>query len=152
MRAQKGFTLIEVMVVVGIIAILSAIAIPSYTDYIRRARITEATSQLGTMRVKMEQFFQDNRTYAGACTVLPATSVAMRPTPTAFFNFDCPNLNLTNYQIRAIGIAGTTMANFTYQLDMAPNTGVVMSTQSMPTGWATTNSAICWVLKKDGSC
>ena len=41
MRVQKGFTLIEVMIAVAVVAILSAIAIPSYTDYIRRARITD---------------------------------------------------------------------------------------------------------------
>ena len=151
MRVQKGFTLIEVMIVVGIVAILSAIAIPSYTDYIRRARITEATSTLASMRVKFEQFFQDNRTYAGACTVPPAVSVAMLPGNTANFTFACPpGLNATNYTITATGIAGTSMAGFTYQMAMAPATGVVMSTTVLPAGWTTRPD--CWVLKKDGSC
>jgi type IV pilus assembly protein PilE len=150
MRVQKGFTLIEIMIAVGVIAILSAIAIPSYTDYIRRARITEATSALGSMRVKFEQFFQDNRTYAAACTVAPAVSVAMLPVDTANFTFACPVLNGTNYTITATGLAGTTMAGFTYQMAMAPLTGVVMSTPSLPTGWTTRPD--CWVLKKDGAC
>ena len=151
MRIQKGFTLIEIMVVVAVIAILSAIAIPSYSDYIRRARITEATSTLGTMRVKMEQFFQDNRSYAGACTVPPGgNSVANLPAPTGFFTFACPNRTATTYTITATGNAGSSMAGFTYQLDMAPATGIVQSTPNLPTGWTT--SAICWVLKKDGSC
>lgn len=150
MRVQKGFTLIEVMIVVGIVAILSAIAIPSYTDYIRRARITEATSTLASMRVKFEQFFQDNRTYALACTVAPAVSVAMLPVNTANFTFACLGLNATNYTITATGIAGTSMAGFTYQMAMAPATGVVMSTTVLPAGWTTRPD--CWVLKKDGSC
>lgn len=150
MRVQKGFTLIEVMIAVGVIAILSAIAIPSYTDYIRRARITEATSALGSMRVKFEQFFQDNRTYAGACTVAPAVSVAMRPVDTVNFRFLCPVLNGTNYTITATGVAGSNMAGFTYQMAMAPAIGVVMSTPALPAGWTTRTD--CWVLKKDGAC
>jgi prepilin-type N-terminal cleavage/methylation domain-containing protein len=61
---QRGFTLIEVMIVVAIVAILAAIAIPSYRDYILRGRITDATNGLSTIRSDMERYFQDNRTYA----------------------------------------------------------------------------------------
>jgi type IV pilus assembly protein PilE len=153
MRGQKGFTLIEVMIVVGIVAILGAIAVPSYTDYIRRARITEATSTLAAMRVKMEQYFQDNRTYSNACTQAPAVSVAMLPAPTASFTFACPpgGLTATTYTITATGNAGTSMAGFTYQLALAPLTGVVMSSTFPPAShW--TNSPTCWALKMDGSC
>ena len=152
MRVQKGFTLIEVMITVAVIAILSAIAIPSYTDYIRRARITEATQAMAAMRVKFEQFFQDNRTYVEACTVAPAVSVAMLPANTANFTFACPagELNATDYAITATGIAGTSMADFTYRMAMQPATGVVMSTTALPAGWVTRTD--CWVLKRDGAC
>ncbi|HTS84956.1 MAG TPA: prepilin-type N-terminal cleavage/methylation domain-containing protein, partial [Usitatibacter sp.] len=60
-RQARGFTLIEVMIVVAIIAILAAIAVPSYQDYVTRGRIIEATGGLGDARNKMEQYFQDNR-------------------------------------------------------------------------------------------
>ena len=66
--SQKGFTLIELMIVVVVIGILSAIAMPAYTDYVKRGKAAEATATLADMRIKMEQFFQDNRTYiGGAC-------------------------------------------------------------------------------------
>ena len=62
--AQRGFTLIELMIVVAIIAILAAIAIPSYRDYILRGQLVEASNALSAHRVNMERYFQDNRTYA----------------------------------------------------------------------------------------
>ena len=63
MRTQHGFTLIELMITVAIIAILSAIAIPQYSEYVMRSRITEATMTLSDQRLKMERFFQDNRSF-----------------------------------------------------------------------------------------
>lgn len=143
MRRFQGFTLIEVMVTVAIVAILAAIALPSYSEYIRRARITEAVSVLSDMRVKMEQYFQDNRTYAGACT---AGTVAPPPTATANFTFACSGLSGTAYLVTATGIAGGTMSDFSYSVDQAN----VRTTVSLPPGW--TGSATCWVLKRDGSC
>lgn len=140
MHRQTGFTLIEVMVVVVIIAILSAIAVPQYTDYVTRSKITEAVAGLSDMRVRMEQYFQDNRTYVGACA---ANTVA--PLPTAVnFTFECPTLSATAYTVTATG-AGS-MAGFTYSVNQAN----VRATSSVPSGWAT--SATCWVTKKDGSC
>ena len=59
---RGGFTLIEVMIVVAIVAILSAIAIPSYRNYVIRGKIPEATSNLSGQAVKMEQYFEDNKT------------------------------------------------------------------------------------------
>lgn len=61
-----GFTLIELMIVVSLIAILAAIALPSYSDYTRRARAAEAVALLGTWRSQLEQYYLDNRSYANA--------------------------------------------------------------------------------------
>src|SRR5690606_1858627 len=60
---NRGFTLIELMITVAIIAILAAVAVPSYQDYVRRGKVTEATATLAQFRIKMEQYFQDNQTY-----------------------------------------------------------------------------------------
>jgi type IV pilus assembly protein PilE len=64
--AVRGFTLIEVMIVVAIVAILAGVALPSYFDYVRRGQLPEATAALSDFRVKMEQYYQDNRNYGGA--------------------------------------------------------------------------------------
>src|SRR4030095_7908104 len=71
-----GFTLIEVMIVVAIVAVLAAIALPNYSDYVKRSKIVEATSALSDLRVRYEQFYLDNRTYVGGCAVIRAAAQA----------------------------------------------------------------------------
>jgi type IV pilus assembly protein PilE len=147
MPRSRGFTLIELMIAVGIIAILAAIAIPSYADYVRRGRVTEAISTLSGMRVKMEQYFQDNRTYVGACGG-PGTSVAPLPTSQNFV-YAC-NIVAgppSRYTITATGNAGGTMDGFQYSMDDANVRSTVMAA---PSNWP--GNANCWVLKRDGSC
>lgn len=140
MRIARGFTLLELMIAVAIVAILAAIALPSYSEYVQRSRITEAISALSSMQVKLEQFFQDHRSYDGACQ---ANTVAPPPANTNTFTYACA-LTPTTYTVTATG-AGP-MTGFVYTVNQA-NT---RATTGVPTGWAT--SASCWVIKKDGSC
>ncbi len=58
-----GFTLIEVMITVAVVAILAAVALPQYFDYVTRSRLVEAKTSLVDMRTRLEQYFLDNRTY-----------------------------------------------------------------------------------------
>lgn len=138
---ENGFTLIELMITVAIISILATIAIPSYADYIKRSKITEAVSTLAGMRVKLEQYFQDSRQYTGACTA----GIAPQPVDTQNFLYTCPTLNATGYLIRATGT--NSMTGFTYTIDQAN----VRITETVPAGWGGA-LATCWVLRKDGSC
>ncbi len=142
---QEGFTLLELLIVLGIIGILSAIAIPAYRDYIIRGKITEATSNLGDMRIKLEQFYQDNRTYVGACV---GGTVAPLPTGSnaRAFTYSCPTLTVATFQVRALGNTSEGMTGFDYTIDQAN----AKATASVATGWTLT--AGCWVTKKDGSC
>ena len=55
MNAQKGFTLIELMIVIAIIGILAAIAIPAYTDYTVRARVSEAMTTASAMKATVSE-------------------------------------------------------------------------------------------------
>lgn len=143
MRRHTGFTLIEVMIVVAIIAILSAIAIPSYSEYVIRSRITDGIAGLAGMRVKMEQYFQDNRSYVATPAACSTGSIA--PMPVAnHFTFTCPTLAANAYQITATGTGP--MTGFVYTL----NQDNTRATTGVLSGWGNGNCG--WVMKKDGSC
>jgi|688.fasta_scaffold381214_2 type IV pilus assembly protein PilE len=142
MKRGLGFSLVELLVVVAIIGILAAIAVPQYSDYVTRSKITEATATLSEHRVRMEQFFQDNRTYAGACT---AGTVA--PVPTGrYFTYACSALTATTFTVTATGVAAEGMNGFVFTINQA-NT---RATTGVPAGWATNTT--CWVTKKGGVC
>ena len=110
-----GFTLIEVMITVAIVAILAAVALPSYNDYIRRGQIADAFSALSDFRVKMEQYYQDNRNYGSSTTcAADNTAASWRDfTQTKYFRYECAvNTKVggdnaqQSYTLSAIGISG----------------------------------------------
>ena len=160
MQRQAGFTLIELMITMVVLAILAAIAIPSYTDYVRRGKIPEATSNLQAMKTKMEQYFQDNRTY-------PLNGCAQAPTaPTAgqiqvpllqHFTLSCANVTGTTYQIIATGgVANPTgdqsMVGIVFTIDQSNNrtTTVTSGTAMGKAGYI--GATNCWVTRKGGTC
>ncbi len=137
---ERGFTLIELMVVVGLVAILAAVALPNYNDYIKRSRIVDGLVPLADMGSKLEQYFQDRRSYEGACT---AGTVAPLPAETPRFSYSC-TLAKNTFTVTATGLGG--MQGFVFTLDQS---GSRQTTGTQP-GW--TAGSNCWSARKDGSC
>ena len=149
MKTQTGVTLIELMIVVVIIGILAMIAVPAYNDYVTRGKIPEATANLSDLRVKMEQWYQDNRNYqntaATACGVIMPAAPVVR-----YFTFACANPGGNQfYTLTATGGLGAnlSMTGFVYTIN---ETNVKTSTITGKPGW--TGNANCWVTRKGGSC
>lgn len=138
MKLQKGFSLVELMIVVAIVGILAVVVVPSYRDYLTRGRIPDATSNLSTKRVQLEQFYQDNRTYTGAPACVADSAISQ------YFNFSCSVLTASTYTLQAAGKGA--MAGFTYTIDQN-NAKASTITAS---GW--TGNTGCWVTKKGGVC
>ena len=145
-KITRGFTLIEVMIVVAIIAILASVALPSYQEYILRSRLVEGTNELSTLRARMEQHFQDNRTYAttGVFTAPCLPTVPGRP-KAGTFTVECAaaDLTATTYIITATGSSQT--ASFTFTVN---EQGIRATTGS---SWGHT-STTCWLMTKGDSC
>lgn len=148
MRNAIGFTLIELMVTVAVVAILAAIALPAYNDYVKRGKLADAYSLLASQRVKMEQYYQDVRDYTNAC----AAGTVATPSTGTYFGLACSNLSPTNYTITATPLAGSGVTGFSFSIDQNNN----KQTVTVPAGWTMpptqTPANGCWVRTKGGQC
>ena len=128
-RDAAGFSLIELLIAIAIVAVLATIALPSYREHLRRGAMEEITASIGTGRVALEQFFLDNRTYEdGPC-----------PDGTEYFAVACES-DATTYTITATGSG--LMDDFVIDLD---ETGA----RSTAGPWG---DAACWLSRKGDTC
>lgn len=135
MRRNHGFSLIELLIAIAIVGILTAIAVPGYREHVRRGAVEEVLAEMSRGRVAIEQYFLDNRTYAGvAC-----------PASTSRFTIVCNDPAVpdgTTYTIKATGTGN--LSGFVYTLNQQ---GVRTTTS---TAWGSSTS--CWIIRKGGTC
>jgi type IV pilus assembly protein PilE len=134
---QRGFTLMEVLITVAIVGILSAVALPAYSDHVTRSRTAEAFASLGSGQAAAEQFWGNTRDYTGF-----GGSPAF-PAATPNFTYALSNASNSTFTLTATGRAK--MSGFTYTINQDGT-----RTTTATAGWGT--STTCWIDKKGGQC
>jgi type IV pilus assembly protein PilE len=152
MRAvNHGFTLIELMIVVAIVGILATVAYPSYNDYLDRGKAMDAITTLSDQRVRLEQFFQDNRNYGtGACGTTAAAAVSL-PYPVVslkkYFNITCAlGAGGATYVLTANQTSGPAFAYTVNQNNLRQTTtfkGVAATATCAANGWQSKKGETC---------
>lgn len=82
-QVNKGFTLVELMIVIVVIAILGSIALPSYQETMRKGRRADAKNTLLELAALQERFYSENGAYGTLATIAGSTTVA---SPEGFYN------------------------------------------------------------------
>ncbi|POR11789.1 type IV pilin protein [Diaphorobacter sp. LR2014-1] len=146
-----GFTLIEIMIVVAIVAILSAIALPSYQESIRKSKRAEARAQLMEVSQYMQRFYSQNDRYdkandaAGTAITLPAALTTV-PKGTASgqedytIRFQADTLQARSFTLEAVPRAGGAMAGDKCGTLRISNVG----RRTIGGGAAGMTAATCW--------
>lgn len=145
---SAGFTLIELMIAVAIVAVLAAVAMPSYQNYARRGQLSEAFTALSDMRVKMEQHYQDNKFYGAtnattSCPALPGHGAF--PVAGKYFTVTCTGgaAPSQTFTLTATG-SGSLTTGYDYTLNHA-------GTKGTASFHGVSSTAACW-LTKSTSC
>ena len=142
-----GFSLVELMVVVAVLGILASIAVPNYQDYVLRSKLVDALSSLAQLRVSMEHYYQDSRSYDSAPGE-PTGNCGIAMAASNYFTYACATLNSgQDFLITATGTAGGGTAAFAYTIDQGNN----RRTTAMAAGWGGA-PAECWVNTKGQTC
>jgi type IV pilus assembly protein PilA len=156
-KVQKGFTLIELMIVVAIIGILAAIAIPAYQDYTIRAKVTEGLSLADSAKTSVAEAFQSNGiTGVAAASAAFATGFTKTkyvnnvtidaadgsiqvtygaPTQLAGFTINLtPQINLAGTYTLLSGVVGTNTGNIDWSCASTTDTTATKNTPAMILG------------------
>lgn len=130
----KGFTLIEVMIVVAIVAILASIAYPSYMSQVQKSRRSDAVQALSQVQQAQERWRANNATYADAVGTLGMNAT----TSGGYYTLAINSNTATGYVATATPVAGTSQAS-----DPGCGTGNPL-TVSMSGGNITYTPSVCW--------
>lgn len=114
-RPSTGFTIIEVLVVVAILGILAAIAIPQYTKYVTNARRADGKSALVSAAQAMERYYTNNYTYVGATIGTNSTSTIYSKSDSGYYNLSFTtngtNPSADKFEIQAVADPNGKQAN-----------------------------------------
>lgn len=134
MKAQNGFTLIELMIVVAIIGILAAVAFPSYQDSVRKGR--RADAQTGLMRVQLaqEKWRANNNTYGTLANIGVASA-----SPDGYYTISVTSPTATGYTASAAPVSTGPQAS-----DTCETLSITVSNGNSTYGSTGGTASKCW--------
>ena len=149
MHRARGFTLLELMIVIVVVAILAAVALPSYTDFITRSKFAEPQGILSDLRVRMEQYYLDNRRYSstaggGTCGLPGGNSPTV--SNAKYFTYTCASGTNT-----ATGVVAEATDGIAFTIDQNQTRATSVTGGTMSAKGYTSNAG-CWVRKKPSTC
>jgi type IV pilus assembly protein PilE len=137
---QAGFSLVELMVALTIAAIIAAFAVPAYRDHALRSYLPEMSSGLQLSALRLEQYYQDNRSYRNGT----ACGITLPSSERFLFSCSVPP-DGQSFLLTATG--RDAMAGFAYTIDQQGQTRTI----SLPAAWGTA-PLDCWVMKRSATC
>lgn len=135
-KRQRGFTLIELMMTVAVVALLATIALPSYNSYVTRSRVPAGLEALGSHAMRMEQSFQDTGNYGTSSCRLAVPAAAN-------FSLTC-GLTGSGSGFTTTATGSGPLAGYTYTIDHNGTRRTVAHPNGVP-------STDCWSIK-GGTC
>ena len=128
-RAEDGFTLIEILVVIMIIGVLTAIALPAFFNQRNKATDAQAKTNLVTAEKAIEAYFTDERSYATASMIAPSGPTSLRVIEPSLNNSPVPTIAAQTKDTYSFEVVSTSSSPVTYGLDRDSN-GVISRTCS----------------------
>ena len=139
-QLQKGFTLIELMIVVAIIGILAAVAIPAYQDYVIKAKLSKVQSTLDPVKLALAMYFQENGSFPNG-TAITTTAYA---SPSLWSSIGLTALPTIPGEVTSLAVDGTAGTSTTLTLVLQNIKAVEIDTLNIVLTGTATGTAVTW--------
>ncbi|MGR9117557.1 MAG: pilin [Gammaproteobacteria bacterium] len=135
-KVQQGFTLIELMIVVAIIGILAAIALPAYQDYVARSKITEVDQQIGACKTSVTEFIQTNGVFPADADQAGCSSTVNTKYMAAGLAVNAANGTITSGAIQNVAVGADTFHLILQPTSDAARTVALPNATTAILGWS----------------